>query len=105
MLCAGLIGGARAEKIKPTRENFYFALDLKYLPRKQAWDFCKSLGLWLDVHVMPRTFEGGCELWYPDKKLCVVVTTEPQEVDDGPTLQLGHAVDHCARGKYHGSAP
>jgi hypothetical protein len=99
-LVAGIVGSAHAEEIRPTRANFDIALQVKYLPQRQAWDYCKSLGMWPGVHAMPRR-PVGCNLFYPDKKLCVIVTPAPMEVDDDATLNLGHEVDHCLRGDYH----
>ena len=99
-IALSICASAFAEEIKPTRADFKISLEVRYVSRQEAWTYCKSLGLWPDIHTMPRR-RVGCNLFYQDKKLCVVVTPAPTRVDDDATTNLGHELDHCLRGKYH----
>jgi hypothetical protein len=83
------------------RANFDITLQVKYLSRLQAFEYCKSLGLWPETHSMPAALRVGCSLYYPEKKLCVIVTPPPVALDDDATRNVGHELDHCLRGETH----
>lgn len=86
--------------VKDRADSIEFSLKVVFMPAQAAFEYCKSMGVWPDVVVRPRKAV-GCNLYYPDSKRCVVVTPEPTQIDDDKTLNLGHEVLHCVKGRYH----
>lgn len=97
----GAVEIVRAEIITPTRENFEISVQVKYMSPIQSFEYCKSLGMWPGISSLPKGVKAGCNLYYPEKRLCVIVTPKPIYVDDAATTNLGHELDHCVRGDYH----
>lgn len=101
IVALGNIALVHAEPLESTRDDPKFSVEIRFMSRTAALKTCKELGAWKGSDQPRPTMQVGCNLFYLDRKHCVVIVQEPNEVDDTATTVLGHEVLHCAKGHYH----
>jgi hypothetical protein len=95
---------AGAQPIRQQRMDDKFSVELRILPKDEVVNTCRSFGMWshLTLDQVRRSDNVGCNVYYVDRKHCVIYAAMPRHMGDLIRFEvLGHELLHCAIGSYH----
>jgi hypothetical protein len=103
-MLAAFASCADAQPIRQQRMDDKFSVELRMLPKNEVVETCRSFGMWsnLTVEQVRRSDNVGCNVYYLDRKHCVIYAAMPRNMGDLIRFEvLGHELLHCAIGNYH----
>lgn len=82
------------EKLKQTREDYSFTMNVEIVDEKDITRVCTELGVQYEAN--------GCAKFDLDKKECTIYVMPQRYENDARRLELiGHETWHCVYGRWH----